>query len=54
MIGDRMDSDITMGNRAGIATGLVLTGVTRSIDEVKEATDGEMQPKYVLKMFGEL
>ena len=33
MIGYRMDSDITMGNRAGIATGLVLTGVTTSAEE---------------------
>ena len=52
MIGDRIDTDITFGNVAGIATALVLTGVTTAahIDsEVQKGTlTGDRCPKYIM------
>jgi HAD superfamily hydrolase (TIGR01509 family) len=34
MIGDRLDTDIRFGNRAGMKTCLVMTGCTETIDQV--------------------
>ncbi len=48
MVGDRLETDILMGRRAGTATALVLTGVTR-----RDQLDGsEIQPDYVLENVG--
>lgn len=52
MFGDNMETDIKFGKNVGIDTALVLTGVTRlinqpAIDQVK----GNM-PTYILKNMG--
>jgi len=52
LVGDRADSDMIAGNRAGVDTCLVLTGITTAA-EVK-TLDGEMKPKYVIENLGEL
>jgi len=50
IVGDRLDSDIAGGRKAGIATVLVLTGVT-----TREELDGtEWVPDYVLEHVGAL
>ena len=55
MIGDRADTDIALGNNAGIDSCLVLTGVTRNEDEAKEwiERDQSFQPTHILDSFGE-
>jgi NagD protein len=50
MVGDRLETDILMGQRAGMATALVLTGVTRRED----LTHAPLQPDYVLDSIAEL
>jgi len=50
VIGDRLETDILMGRRAGTATALVLTGVTRRED----LRDAPWQPDYVLESVAEL
>ena len=50
MIGDRLETDILMGNNAGMTTVLVLTGVT----EIASVRASEMQPDYVLDSIAEL
>jgi ribonucleotide monophosphatase NagD (HAD superfamily) len=50
VVGDRLETDIVMGQRAGMATALVLTGVTR-----REALAGaEVRPDYVLESIAEM
>ena len=50
MVGDRLDSDVAGGKRAGVATALVLTGVT-----ARDDLDGaEWVPDYVLEDVGGL
>lgn len=50
MVGDRLDSDIAGGKGAGIATALVLTGVTSR----EEAARSEWAPDYILEDVGGL
>lgn len=45
MVGDRLETDIAMGKAAGMATALVLTGVTSR----KALQEADIQPDYVLK-----
>lgn len=45
MVGDRLETDILMGNRAGISTALVLTGVTRRED----FPSSSIKPDYILE-----
>ncbi|OIQ08148.1 arabinose operon protein AraL [Moorella thermoacetica] len=45
MVGDRLETDITMGKSAGIKTALVLTGITRREDLVNST----VQPDYILE-----
>ena len=50
LVGDRLETDILMGRRAGMATALVLTGVTK-----REALNGsEIQPDYVWESIAEI
>ncbi|HMA37757.1 MAG TPA: HAD-IIA family hydrolase [Chloroflexia bacterium] len=51
-VGDRAETDIVAGKRAGVPTALVLTGVTRP-DEVAGLAP-EMRPDYVFKNLEEL
>lgn len=50
MVGDRLATDIRMGNRAGMDTALVLTGVT----EREDLTASDVQPTYVLDSVADL
>lgn len=50
MVGDRLETDIEMGARAGMDTALVLTGVT----ERSAVTNSPVSPDYVLESIGEL
>jgi len=38
MIGDRCDTDVALGNNAGIGSGLVLTGVVTNEDQIRSMT----------------
>ncbi len=50
IVGDRLETDMRMGQEAGMATGVVLTGVTTP--ELLAASD--IQPDYVLRRLDEL
>jgi hypothetical protein len=52
VVGDRLDTDILGGNRAGMATALVLTGV----DSVQTALAARLdeRPDYMIRALGEL
>ncbi len=48
LIGDRVETDIKMGKEAGIATGIVLTGVTNE-KMLQEFKHGPLQPDFVFQ-----
>ncbi|KAG0336037.1 hypothetical protein BG000_006994 [Podila horticola] len=52
MVGDRLDTDIDFGAQGGIATLMVLTGVSTE----REALDPEqpIKPTFIIQSFGEL
>jgi NagD protein len=50
IVGDRLETDITMGHAAGARTALVLTGVTKR----EHLAYASVQPDYVLKNIGEI
>ena len=50
MIGDRLETDILMGNQAGMSTALVLTGVTQRDD----LAHSSVSPKFVLNSISEI
>jgi len=50
IVGDRVETDIVMGHRAGMHTALVLTGVTRRAD----LAHAPVQPDYVLESIAEV
>jgi arabinose operon protein AraL len=50
MVGDRLETDVAMGRRAGLATILVLSGVTRGDDPGIAAA----APDHVLRSIGEI
>jgi 4-nitrophenyl phosphatase len=52
VVGDRLDTDVALGNRAGATTALVLSGVTGP-DEVADAPP-ELQPDHVLDSLGDV
>ena len=45
MVGDRLETDMRMGREAGMATALVLTGVTRR----EQVESSPWKPDYVLE-----
>lgn len=45
MVGDRLDTDILFGNRGGLKTALVLTGVTSR--EQVENCDPSLKPDFI-------
>ena len=50
MVGDRLETDILMGHRAGVDTALVLTGITKR----DALLDSSIQPDYVLDSIADL
>lgn len=54
MIGDRPDTDILLGYKAGIDTCHVMTGVVSSDEEIAEIIkkDKNLAPTYRMKSFG--
>jgi ribonucleotide monophosphatase NagD (HAD superfamily) len=50
MVGDRLETDILMGQRAGMATALPLTGATSRAS----LSQGELVPDYVLERLDDL
>lgn len=52
IVGDNLETDIVVGNRAGIHTVLVLTGLTTR--EQAEAATGDMKPELVVETLAEL
>lgn len=53
LIGDRMETDIRMGKEAGIATGIVLTGVTNE-ETLKGYQHSSLQPDFVFGSIAEV
>lgn len=53
LIGDRMETDIKMGKEAGIATGIVLTGVTDE-ETLKTYRHSNLQPDFVFKSIADV
>ena len=52
MVGDRLDSDVLMGNRFGVDTLLLLSGVTDV--EMLNATESNLQPKYFTRSIADI
>ncbi|GAB3038097.1 HAD-IIA family hydrolase [Natronobiforma cellulositropha] len=50
VVGDRLDTDVALGERAGMTTVLVLSGVTTRDDVTASSVD----PDYVLESLGEI
>ena len=53
LIGDRLETDIKMGKEAGIATGIVLTGVT-SEETLREIKHNSIQPDFVFQSIADV
>ena len=51
-VGDRLDTDVLAGRRAGTRTALVLTGVTTEAEA--RAAPSEMQPDAIVKTLPDL
>jgi phosphoglycolate/pyridoxal phosphate phosphatase family enzyme len=53
LIGDRLETDIKMGRESGIATGIVLTGVTdeETLKDIKHSSD---QPDFVFQSIADV
>ncbi|MBU0510818.1 MAG: HAD-IIA family hydrolase [Chloroflexi bacterium] len=50
MVGDRLETDILMGEKAGMSTALVLTGVTQRAD----LSDSSVRPDYTLESVADI
>jgi ribonucleotide monophosphatase NagD (HAD superfamily) len=49
-VGDRLETDILMGKKAGMATALVLTGATKR----ETLKNSDIQPDYVWESIAEI
>ena len=53
LIGDRLETDIRMGRESGMATGIVLTGVTD--EEILKVSKGSpIQPDFVFQSIADV
>ncbi len=50
VVGDRLDTDVALGEEAGMRTAVVLTGITDRAD----LADSDVSPDYVLEDLGEI
>lgn len=50
VVGDRLNTDIALGERAGMKTALVLTGIT----DWEDVEESDVSPDYVLEDLGEI
>ncbi len=50
MVGDRLETDMLMGEKTGMSTALVLTGVTQRAD----LSDSSVQPDYTLESVADI
>ncbi|PSP28112.1 HAD family hydrolase [Halobacteriales archaeon QH_2_65_14] len=50
VVGDRLDTDLAMGDRAGMTTVLVLTGVA----DREDLADSDVRPDYVIDRLGDV
>lgn len=50
MIGDRLDTDVAMGERHGMTTVLVLTGVT----DRATLADSDIEPDHAIESLGDV
>jgi HAD superfamily hydrolase (TIGR01450 family) len=50
IVGDRLDTDLRMGDRAGMTTVLVLTGVSERAD----IAESDIEPDYVIDSLGDI
>jgi arabinose operon protein AraL len=53
LIGDRLETDIKMGKESGIATGIVLTGVTDE-ETLKASKGSSIQPDFVFQSIADV
>jgi arabinose operon protein AraL len=53
LIGDRLETDIRMGKESGIATGIVLTGVTNE-QTLREVKHTSVQPDFVFQSIADV
>jgi ribonucleotide monophosphatase NagD (HAD superfamily) len=53
LIGDRLETDIKMGKDSGIATGIVLTGVTDE-ETLKAVKHTSIQPDFVFQSIADV
>jgi len=53
LIGDRIETDIKMGKESGIATGIVLTGIT-SEEMLREIKHTPIQPDFVFQSIADV
>jgi NagD protein len=53
LIGDRLETDIKMGKESGIATGIVLTGVTNE-ETLREIKHTSIQPDFVFQSIADV
>ena len=53
MIGDRLNTDIQFGKNGGLATLLVLTGITKE-SEITGPNPSPIVPDYVTRSLGDL
>ena len=54
MVGDRLETDILMGNKSGMKTALVLTGVSSRAEAESAASADIAAPDYVVDSIADI